>query len=71
MEAVTSDRSAPGGPLSSEKALRLKMRELVWRMEQVAAQLRSDDRALDDQTLARILDASDARALIDRGGHDE
>ncbi|MFN3931524.1 MAG: hypothetical protein ACK4JY_07230 [Brevundimonas sp.] len=49
------------------QALRVKLRELVWRMDQVAEQLRTTARTIDDQTLALVLDTSDAKALLTGG----
>lgn len=56
--------------LDEPQTLRVKMRELIWRMDQVAGQLRAPGRVIDDQTLAQILDTSDARALLAGGDHE-
>jgi hypothetical protein len=52
------------------QALRVKLRELIWRMDQVGEQLRSPARDIDDQTLAAVLDTSDAKALLTGGADD-
>jgi hypothetical protein len=48
------------------QTLRVKLREVIWRMDQVAEQLRSPARAMDDRTLAQVLDTEDAKALLTR-----
>jgi hypothetical protein len=60
----------PAPPLDDLQALRAKMRELIWRMDQVAEQLRSPLRAMDDQTLSQVLDTDDAKTLL-TGGVDD
>ncbi len=73
MDIVQSRPGAgPDSPavLDPSQALRVKMRELVWRMDQVGQQLRSPRRAIDDQTLAMVLDTSDAKALLSGGVDD-
>ena len=47
--------------------LRRKLRELVWRVDQARLQLESDDRAIDDRTLAQFLDTSDLHPLMEAG----
>ncbi len=47
--------------------LRRKLRELVWRVDQTRLQLESDDRAIDDRTLAQFLDTSDLHPLMEAG----
>lgn len=47
------------------RELRLKLRELVWRVDQARAQLESKDRAIDDLTLAQFLDTSDLHPLME------
>lgn len=60
----------PLAPPDPSQALRIKLRELVWRMDQVAEQLQSPRRAIDDHTLAQVLDTSDAKALLSGGAYD-
>lgn len=55
---------SPTEPLHGVQTLRLKLRELIWRMDQVAEQLRSPARAIDDLTLAQVLDTGDAKSLL-------
>lgn len=57
-------------PRDESQALRVKLRELIWRMDQVGEQLRTPRRAIDDQTLAMVLDTSDAKALLTGGAGD-
>ncbi len=56
----------PTEPLDGVQTLRVKLREVIWRMDQVAEQLRSPARAMDDRTLAQVLDTEDAKALLTR-----
>lgn len=71
MDVVQPRPSAgpPTEPLDEVQALRVKLRDLVWRMDQVGEQLRSPARAMDDQTLAQVLETGDAKALLAGGAH--
>ncbi len=61
---------SPTEPLDDVQTLRVKLRELIWRMDQVAEQLRSPARAMDDRTLAQVLDTGDAKSLLTGGADD-
>lgn len=68
-EAVIHLRSDPHESGCSSPACmlaRAKLRELVWRVEEVRALILSGDLSqLDDATLAICLDTADARALFE------
>lgn len=59
--------SSNEGPCLHERCrlLRLKLRDLVWRVDQARLQLESEDRAIDDRTLAQFLDTSDLHPLME------
>ncbi|WP_426038300.1 hypothetical protein [Brevundimonas sp. DC300-4] len=60
----------PTRPLSEATQLALKLRDLLWRVDQVRAELKNPVRAMDDATLAEVLDTRDLKALLegaDRG----
>lgn len=55
----------PARPLSEATQLALKLRDLLWRVDQVRAELQNPVRAMDDATLAEVLDTRDLKALLE------
>lgn len=56
--------------LSEATHLRIKLRDLVWRVDQVRAQLENPRRAMDDATLAQVLDTRDLKILLEGADHE-
>ncbi|MFN3669602.1 MAG: hypothetical protein ACK4VY_09870 [Brevundimonas sp.] len=54
-------------PTEDAPALRRALRDLIWRVDEVAEQLRSAARTMDDQTLVKVLDTADAKRLLTGG----
>lgn len=62
----------PPGPRDDQQVIRAKLRDLVWRVDQVRSQLTAPSRAMDDRTLAQFLETADAHeALKETSDHGE
>ncbi|MBN9479514.1 MULTISPECIES: hypothetical protein [Brevundimonas] len=59
----------PTRSLSEATQLALKLRDLLWRVDQVRAELQNPVRAMDDATLAEVLDTRDLKALLEGADH--
>lgn len=71
--SLTNPPPKPGPgqkPILSEAThLGLKLKELLWRVDQVRTELQNPARTLDDATLADVLDTRDLKALLEGAGH--